>query len=71
MPLGLHQPVGESGWQLSHGERSRVFAARALLQNPDVMILDESFAALDARTVEQSLRVILERTPTLLMIAHP
>lgn len=71
MPLGLHQPVGESGWQLSHGERSRVFAARALLQNPDVMILDESFAALDARTVEQSLRVILERTPTLVMIAHP
>jgi ATP-binding cassette subfamily B protein len=56
---------------LSHGERSRVFAARALLQNPDVLILDESFAALDARTVEQSLRVILERTPTLVMIAHP
>jgi ATP-binding cassette, subfamily B, bacterial len=71
MPLGLHQPVGESGWQLSHGERSRVFAARALLQDPDIMILDESFAALDARTVEQSLRVILERTPTIVMIAHP
>src|SRR5207245_8336456 len=36
MPLGLYQPVGESGWQLSHGERSRVYAARAVLQDPDV-----------------------------------
>ena len=71
MPLGLHQRVGESGWQLSHGERSRVYAARALLQNPDVMILDESFGALDPATAEQSVRVMLDRTPTVVMIAHP
>ena len=32
MPAGLLQMVGESGWQLSHGERSRLFIARALLQ---------------------------------------
>ena len=71
MPLGLHQPVGESGWQLSHGERSRVYAARALLQHPDVMILDESFGALDPATAEQSVNVMLDRTPTVIMIAHP
>jgi ATP-binding cassette subfamily B protein len=33
MPSGLMQMVGETGWQLSHGERSSVYLARALLQN--------------------------------------
>jgi hypothetical protein len=33
MPAGLMQQVGETGWHLSHGERSRIFLARALLQN--------------------------------------
>ena len=31
MPAGLNQMVGETGWQLSHGERSRLYIARALL----------------------------------------
>jgi ABC-type transport system involved in cytochrome bd biosynthesis fused ATPase/permease subunit len=31
MPAGMMQMVGETGWQLSHGERSRIFLARALL----------------------------------------
>ncbi len=71
MPAGLQQMVGESGWQLSHGERSRMYIARALLQNADLMILDESFAALDPETLEMSLRCVLQRAPTLLVIAHP
>jgi ATP-binding cassette subfamily B protein len=71
MPLGLHQPVGESGWQLSHGERSRVYAARALLQDPDVTILDESFAALDPGTVDQCVTAMIDRARTFVMIAHP
>jgi ABC-type multidrug transport system fused ATPase/permease subunit len=71
MPLGLHQPVGETGWQLSHGERSRVFAARAILQKPDLLILDESFAALDPATLAQTLRLIVARSSAVLMIAHP
>jgi ABC-type multidrug transport system fused ATPase/permease subunit len=71
MPLGLQQPVGESGWQLSHGERSRVYAARALLQDPDVTILDESFAALDPGTVDQCVNVMIDRARTFVMIAHP
>src|SRR6267142_3170967 len=44
MPAGLWQLVGETGWQLSHGERSRLYMARALLQEADLVILDESFA---------------------------
>ena len=34
MPAGVWQLVGETGWQLSHGERSRLYIARALLQVP-------------------------------------
>ncbi len=71
MPAGLNQMVGESGWRLSHGERSRVFIARALLQGAKVVILDESFAALDPRTTEQCLRSVFERADTLVVIAHP
>jgi ATP-binding cassette, subfamily B, bacterial len=71
MPLGLYQPVGESGWQLSHGERSRVFAGRAILQKPDLLILDESFAALDPETFAQTLQLVVARSSAVMMIAHP
>jgi ATP-binding cassette subfamily B protein len=71
MPSGLHQIVGENGWQLSHGERSRLFIARALLQRSELIILDESFAALDPENLARALRCVLKRAPTLLVIAHP
>jgi ATP-binding cassette, subfamily B, bacterial len=71
MPAGLLQMVGDTGWQLSHGERSRLFIARALLQGADLIILDESFAALDPETLRTSLRCALDYAPTLLVIAHP
>jgi ABC-type multidrug transport system fused ATPase/permease subunit len=71
MPAGLWQMVGETGWQLSHGERSRLYMARALLQHADVVILDESFAALDPENLQRALRYALTQTSTLLVIAHP
>lgn len=71
MPAGLLQLVGETGWQLSHGERSRLFVARALLQASQVVILDESFAALDPENLQRALQCALRRAPTLLVIAHP
>ena len=71
MPAGLLQMVGESGWQLSHGERSRLFMARALLQGADLVILDESFGALDPATLQRCLQTALDRAKTLLVIAHP
>jgi ATP-binding cassette subfamily B protein len=71
MPSGLHQTVGDSGWQLSHGERSRVYLARAVLQKPEVLILDESFGALDPDTTAQALRTVVARAGTLLVVAHP
>lgn len=71
MPGGLLQMVGETGWQLSHGERSRLFLARALLQKADVMILDECFAALDPVTLTRILPQITRRAPAMIVIAHP
>ena len=71
MPSGLQQMVGENGWQLSHGERSRLFIARTLLQGADMIILDESFGALDPENLERALKTVLERAPTLVVIAHP
>ena len=55
MPAGLFQPVGEAGWQLSHGERSRIYMARALLQGADLVVLDESFAELDPDSLRRCL----------------
>jgi ATP-binding cassette subfamily B protein len=68
MPQGLMQLVGETGWQLSHGERSRVFLARALLQPSDLVILDESFTALDPETFRQCWQCVERRARTVLVI---
>jgi ATP-binding cassette subfamily B protein len=71
MPSGILQTIGETGWQLSHGERSRIYLARALLQTPDVLILDESFAQLDPETMQLALDAVTAHAPTVLLIAHP
>ncbi len=71
MPAGMLQTVGETGWQLSHGEKSRLYIARAILQGVDFLILDESFAALDPQSLQRAMTCVLERAPTLLVIAHP
>ena len=71
MPAGMQQVVGETGWQLSHGEKSRLYIARAILQGGEVLVLDESFAALDPPTLRRTLAYVLEKAPTLLVIAHP
>jgi ATP-binding cassette subfamily B protein len=71
MPSGMMQMVGETGWQLSHGERSRIFLARAILQDAQLTILDESFAALDPETLRRCLDCAFRRTRTLVVIAHP
>lgn len=68
MPSGLQQMVGDTGWQLSHGERSLVFLGRALLQRSRLVLLDETFGSLDPETMQRALRVALERAETLVVI---
>ncbi len=71
MPGGLWQMIGENGWRLSHGERSRVYLARALLQPASLMVFDESFAALDPENLARAIDCVLARAPSLIVIAHP
>jgi ATP-binding cassette subfamily B protein len=70
MPAGMLQMVGETGWQLSHGERSRLYIARALLQDAELVALDESFAALDPENLKRAVECVVKRARSLLVIAH-
>lgn len=70
MPGGLMQVVGDGGWPLSHGEAARVQIARAVLQEPSVLILDESLGPLDPRSFLRVLECLKERVPSLIVVAH-
>ncbi|MGZ3709156.1 MAG: ATP-binding cassette domain-containing protein, partial [Bdellovibrionota bacterium] len=70
MPAGLFQHLGETGWQLSHGERSRLFLARAILSEAPLVILDESFGPLDPETYLDALECAKKRAPALIVVAH-
>lgn len=70
MPAGIEQIVGESGWQLSEGERSRVFLGRALLSGADLLVVDECFAALDPDSLDRAWTALRRRASSVVMVAH-
>ncbi|CAN0428737.1 unnamed protein product, partial [Phaeothamnion confervicola] len=71
-PSGLGHELGERGLQLSQGERQLLSFARALVEDPPIMILDEATASIDSlteSTIQEALEELLKGR-TALVIAH-
>ena len=72
LPNGLNTKVGERGAQVSGGQKQRIGIARALYNNPDILVFDEATSALDDATEAELISAIdeLKGEKTIIMIAH-
>lgn len=72
LPAGYETLIGEKGVNLSEGEKQRLSLARALIKDPDILVLDEPASALDSvteRSIFQSLPDLI-KGKTLVVVAH-
>ncbi|MBB4825956.1 ABC-type multidrug transport system fused ATPase/permease subunit [Sporosarcina luteola] len=72
LPEGMETVIGERGVRLSGGERQRLAVARAILRDPDIVLMDEPTSALDSTTEEALMRKLFKwkGNRTFLIIAH-
>jgi len=69
---GIHTRVGEGGVLLSGGQKQRIGIARAIYDDPEILVLDEATSALDTETESEIMKEIYDvaSQKTLLVIAH-
>jgi ATP-binding cassette, subfamily B, multidrug efflux pump len=69
---GYETVVGERGVTLSGGQKQRISIARALITNPEILILDDSLSAVDAKTEESILQQlkVKRQNQTTIITAH-
>jgi len=69
---GLHTQVGEAGSTLSGGQKQRLSIARALIKNPEILILDDSLSAVDAKTEDNIIEHLKDfrKGKTNIIVAH-
>ena len=72
LPKGLDTIVGDRGLKFSGGQRQRIAIARALYNDPQIMVLDEATSALDSETEKGVMDAIdsLQGSKTLIIVAH-
>ena len=72
MPDGIDTIIGERGVSLSGGQKQRIAMSRALIMNPDILILDDSLSAVDAKTENIILENLKEerKGKTTIITAH-
>jgi subfamily B ATP-binding cassette protein MsbA len=72
LPASYQSDIGEKGVRLSEGQKQRISIARALIKNPDILILDEPTAALDSDTEKSLFDRLPEliRKKTLFIVTH-
>lgn len=72
MPDGIDTIIGERGVSLSGGQKQRIAMSRALIMNPDILILDDSLSAIDAKTENIILENLKEerKGKTTIITAH-